>query len=66
MGSELHTDCGSSLYVQPIAMGDVTVIKAGTLDEGGGNMHINIERFTRDRNPYCKPLEGAAQAETMV
>lgn len=62
----ISTDCGSSLYVQPVAMGDVTVIKAGTLDEGVGNMHIDIERFTQDRNSYCKMVQGAVQAKTMV
>jgi hypothetical protein len=59
-------DCGSSLYAQPTAMSEVTVIKAGSLDGGAADIQISIERFTRSRKSYCTPVEGATQANTMV
>ncbi|PVH81604.1 hypothetical protein DL98DRAFT_587222 [Cadophora sp. DSE1049] len=58
-------DCGSSIYVQPEAMGDVTVIKSGTLDGEAGNIPITIERFTKYRRDFAAPVHGAIQAESM-
>ncbi|KAH8655134.1 Mss4-like protein [Tricladium varicosporioides] len=58
-------DCGSSIYVQPVAFEGLTVIKAGTLDGGAADIEISIERFIQNRNHYVAPVEGAVQAKRM-
>lgn len=58
-------ECGSSIYVQPVAFEGLIVIKAGTLDGGAADIEISIERFIQNRNHYCTPVEGAVQAKRM-
>ena len=61
----MSADCGSSLYSQPAAMPDVTIIRAGTLDGGAADIPVGIEFFTKDRKSYTQAIAGAQQATTM-
>ncbi|OCL13989.1 DUF636 domain protein [Glonium stellatum] len=58
-------NCGSSLYSQPVSMPDVTIIKTGGLNGGAADIPIAVEFYTKDRQSFCIPIEGAQQAQTM-
>jgi hypothetical protein len=62
----MQLDCGSSVYGQTELMPDVTLIRAGTLDNGGSDIEVKVEFFTKDRKSFVKPVEGAAQCQTMT
>jgi hypothetical protein len=48
-------------------MPDSTVIKAGTLDDGGAHLNSKpaVEFYAKDRVSYLKPLEGVGQKERL-
>lgn len=56
-------DCGSSLYTELDIMGDKTVIKAGTLDNGETNLRnkVDVEFYVKDRVSYLPALHDAKQ-----
>ncbi|KXG53329.1 Glutathione-dependent formaldehyde-activating enzyme/centromere protein V [Penicillium griseofulvum] len=55
--------CGSSLYGELDVMGDKTVIKAGTLDNGEASLRnkVDIEFFATKRVAYLTAVDGAKQ-----
>lgn len=57
------TDCGSSLFSRPEALGDVTLIKSGCLEET--NIPIALELFATRRRDYVAPVADAKQAPEM-
>ncbi|KAG9235934.1 DUF636 domain protein [Amylocarpus encephaloides] len=59
-------DCGSSLYGEPEFMPGVTLVKAGTLDNGAAEIEVGVELYNKSRVGYTKPIDGAKQAETMA
>ncbi|KAK9445119.1 uncharacterized protein G6M90_00g080610 [Metarhizium brunneum] len=60
--------CGSSLYSEPEAMPDKTLVKAGTLDKGAASLggKIDIELYTKDRVGYMTAMRGAKQEAAFV
>ncbi|EPE35273.1 Mss4-like protein [Glarea lozoyensis ATCC 20868] len=58
-------DCGSSIYAQPQLMPELTLIRAGTLDNGGAEFDVEVEFYTKDRKGFVSAVEGAKQCETM-
>ncbi|RDL30813.1 Mss4-like protein [Venustampulla echinocandica] len=58
-------DCGTSLYGQPEGMDGLTVIKAGTLDNGAADIPMAAELYIKDRVSFMKPVDGALQKEMM-
>ncbi|KAF5127346.1 hypothetical protein E5D57_008276 [Metarhizium anisopliae] len=60
--------CGSSLYSEPEAMPDKTLVKAGTLDKGAASLggKIDIELYTKDRVGYVTAMRGAKQEAAFV
>jgi hypothetical protein len=47
-------------------MPDFTLIRAGTLDNGGSDIEVEVEFFTKDRKGFVTPVESAKQCETMT
>ncbi|EAW15655.1 GFA family protein [Aspergillus fischeri NRRL 181] len=56
-------NCGSSLFTELDIMGDKTVIKAGTLDNGEANLRnrVDVEFYVKDRISYLGAVDGAKQ-----
>jgi hypothetical protein len=59
----IGTDCGSSLFSQPQALGEITLIKSGCLEEN--NIPIGLELFVTRRRDYVVPIVDAKQAPEM-
>ena len=55
--------CGSNLYGELEMMGDKTVIKAGSLDNGEKDLRnkVDIEFFVEDRVSYLPAVDAAKQ-----
>ncbi|KAF9884610.1 hypothetical protein FE257_001432 [Aspergillus nanangensis] len=55
--------CGSSLYTELEIMPDMTVVKAGTLDNGDASLggKIDVEFYATHRPSYLPALEGVKQ-----
>jgi hypothetical protein len=47
-------------------MAGVTIVRAGTLDNGAAEIKPGVEFFTRERRTYDHMVEGAQQAQTMT
>jgi hypothetical protein len=58
--------CGSNLFSRMDVMEAMTFVKAGSLNDGAGDIPINIEFFVRSRAGYLRAIEGAQQLQTMV
>jgi hypothetical protein len=59
-------DCGSSLFGKPESMPGITLVRAGILDGGKGDVDMGVEYFAKDRESFVKPVEGAVQCSTMT
>lgn len=57
--------CGSNLSSRMDAMEGMTFIKAGSLNDGAGDVPIKIEFFVRNRLGRLAAIEGAQQFQTM-
>ncbi|CEO60905.1 hypothetical protein PMG11_05373 [Penicillium brasilianum] len=55
--------CGSSLFSRPEALGEITLIKSGCLEET--NILIALELFATRRRDYIVPVADAKQAPEM-
>lgn len=47
-------------------MGEFALIRAGTLDDGGSDIDVAVEFFTKDRRSFVAPVEGAKQCHAMT
>lgn len=60
-------DCGTTMWSQTTAYGDVKVIKAGVLDAEESALEEakpGLELFARNRLPWLPAVEGAQQFES--
>lgn len=53
--------CGSGLYTELEVMPEQTCVKIGSLDDGGANLPMAIEFYTKDRVKYCTAIKDADQ-----
>lgn len=59
----IMSDCGSSLYSQPVALAGVTQIKSGNLQRNV--LPIMAEIFVSRRQDFVTAIEGTKQAPGM-